>query len=63
MKHKGFEIRPAEKQGPVVKITGQGIYDGDKLLSIATSVELAKRAIDSHIKSGYWRKTDGETSA
>lgn len=58
MKYKGYEIRPAEKRGPVCTISGQGIFDGDRLISIAENVAIAKRAIDSHTKSGYWKEKE-----
>ena len=54
MKYKGYEILPAEKRGPVTTVTGYGIYAGERLLSIATTQALAKRAIDAHTASGIW---------
>ena len=54
MKYKGYEIMPVEKRGPVSAVTGYGIYAGDRLLSIAMTQVLAKRAIDAHTASGIW---------
>lgn len=60
MKHKGYEIRETTFKPPVSSVnkTTQGIYDCDRLVSMAESVALAKRAIDAHTRSGIWKKRE-----
>ena len=66
LKHKGYEIRETTFKSPVssAQKTTYGIYDCDRLVSMAASVAIAKRAIDAHTRSGIWKKmedSNGET--
>lgn len=55
MKYRGYTIERAERRLPCgTRVTGFGIYAGDRFMSIAADTVIAKRAIDAHTKSGIW---------
>ena len=64
MKHKGYEIRETTFKSPLSSAlkTTHGIYDCDRLVSMAESVAIAKRAIDAHTRSGIWKKREDSNS-
>lgn len=55
MKYRGFSIKTIEKTFPhMVKVSGHGIFDGEKLLGYAGSADLAKHVIDVKLEQGLW---------
>lgn len=61
MMYRGYEIKRVEKKNLIgASVRGFGIYYGDKLITIATEVGLARRVIDDRIKSGRLSELDAK---
>lgn len=61
MSYKGFTLRryAGELDTPRFRLSGVGIYDaGGKLRAVAQDMELAKQAVDVHVKD--WGDDNGQ---
>ena len=60
MRYKGFRLDETERAFPYgIAVKGVGIFQGDALMSMADSANLAKKLIDQRLKMGIWKENKG----